>query len=234
MFIGKSQLNEGGSQMKKILVIDDDLEICKLVQRALSKEGYEVTVRNDVVGLMESELKQYHLILLDVMMPSMDGFSFCKEARNKIDCPIIFITAKVMENDMVEGFAVGGDDYIRKPFSIAELRARVAAHMRRDERVYHQRILRGKLCFDLAEKQLYVENEKVVLTKSEYEICEFLVRNRGQVFSIEQILEKVLGMDCESNSSAIREHIKNIRSKLARYDEKPIETVWGIGYKWMG
>ncbi len=218
--------------MKKILVIDDDLEICKLVQKALSKEGYEVTVRNNVVGLIESELNQYHLILLDVMMPEIDGFAFCKKAREKIDCPIIFITAKVMEDDMVEGFRVGGDDYIRKPFSLTELRARVAAHMRRDDRVYHQRILRGNFCFDLAEKQLYVKDEKVILTKSEYEICEFLVRNRGQVFSIEQILEKVLGMDCESNSSAIREHIKNIRFKLAKYDEKPIETVWGIGYKW--
>ena len=218
--------------MKKILVIDDDLEICKLVQKALSKEGYEVTVRNNVVGLMESELNQYHLILLDVMMPEIDGFAFCKKAREKIDCPIIFITAKVMEDDMVEGFRVGGDDYIRKPFSLTELRARVAAHIRRDDRVYHQRILRGNFCFDLVEKQLYVKDEKVILTKSEYEICEFLVRNRGQVFSIEQILEKVLGMDCESNSSAIREHIKNIRFKLAKYDEKPIETVWGIGYKW--
>lgn len=218
--------------MYKILVIDDDIEICKIIDRALSKEGYEVTVKNEVTDLAMEQLKAYHLILLDVMMPQIDGFSFCKKVRDKVDCPIIFITAKTMESDMVEGLAIGGDDYIKKPFSLVELRARVNAHIRRDHRDYHQRILWKDFCFDLSEKQLYIEGEKINLTKSEYEICEFLVRNKEQVFSIEQILEKVLGMDCESESSAIREHIKNIRAKLGKKDKNPIQTVWGIGYKW--
>ena len=218
--------------MYKILVIDDDIEICKIIERALSKEGYEVTVRSDVVGLEIQHLKVYHLILLDVMMPEIDGFSFCKEVREKVDCPILFITAKAMEADMIEGLLVGGDDYIKKPFSLAELRARVHAHIRRDRREYRQRILWDDFCFDLSEKQLYINEEKIGLTKSEYEICEFLVRHRGQVFSGERILENVLGMDCESDSSAIREHIKNIRAKLGKQNKNPIETVWGIGYKW--
>ena len=219
--------------MYKILVIDDDKEICKIIDRALSKEGYGVTVRNDVVGLEIHQLKLYHLILLDVMMPEINGFSFCKEVRKKVDCPILFITAKTMEADMIEGLSIGGDDYIKKPFSLAELRARVHAHIRRERREYHQRILWEDFCFDLSERQLYINEEKVVLTKSEYEICEFLVRNKGQVFSVERILENVLGMDCESDSSAVREHIKNIRAKLGKRNRNPIETVWGIGYKWI-
>ena len=219
--------------MYKILVIDDDQEICKIIERALSKEGYEITVRNDVVGLEIHQLKLYHLILLDVMMPEINGFSFCKEVRKKVDCPILFITAKTMEADMIEGLSIGGDDYIKKPFSLAELRARVHAHIRRERREYHQRILWEDFCFDLSERQLYINEEKVVLTKSEYEICEFLVRNKGQVFSVERILENVLGMDCESDSSAVREHIKNIRAKLGKRNRNPIETVWGIGYKWI-
>ena len=219
--------------MYKILVIDDDREICKIIERALSKEGYGVTVRNDVVGLEIHQLKLYHLILLDVMMPEINGFSFCKEVRKKVDCPILFITAKTMEADMIEGLSIGGDDYIKKPFSLAELRARVHAHIRRERREYHQRILWEDFCFDLSERQLYINEEKVVLTKSEYEICEFLVRNKGQVFSVERILENVLGMDCESDSSAVREHIKNIRAKLGKRNRNPIETVWGIGYKWI-
>lgn len=218
--------------MHKILVIDDDKEICKIIERALTKEGYEVTVRNDVVGLESQQLKSYHLILLDVMMPQIDGFSFCRAFREKVDCPILFITAKTMEEDMIEGLLAGGDDYIKKPFSLAELRARVQAHIRREHRTYHQRILCEDFCFDLSGKQLYINEEKIMLTKSEYEICEFLVRNRSQVFSIEYILENVLGMDCESDSSAIREHIKNIRAKMQKQNKNPIVTVWGIGYKW--
>lgn len=218
--------------MYKILVIDDDVEICKLIERALTKDGYEVSIRHDVINIDIQQLKLYQLILLDVMMPEIDGFTFCKAFRKKVDCPILFITAKTMENDLVEGFGVGGDDYIKKPFTLAELRARVKAHIRRDHREYHQRILYENFCLDLSEKKLYINEEKVVLTKSEYEICEFLIRNKGQVFSIERILENVLGMDCESNSSVIREHIKNIRAKIGKYEECPIETVWGIGYKW--
>ncbi|MGL4738934.1 MAG: response regulator transcription factor [Cellulosilyticaceae bacterium] len=218
--------------MHKILVIDDDVEICRLIERALTKDGYEVSVRHNVVDIDIQQLKLYQLVLLDVMMPGIDGFAFCKAFRKKVDCPILFITAKTMEKDLIEGFAVGGDDYIKKPFTLAELRARVKAHIRRDHREYHQRILYQNFCFDLSEKQLSIQEQSISLTKSEYEICEFLVRNKGQVFSIERILENVLGLDCESNSSAIREHIKNIRAKIGKYSECPIKTVWGIGYKW--
>ena len=218
--------------MYKILVIDDEIEICKIIEKALSKDGYEITIQNKVSSLSTNQLQKFDLILLDVMMPDTDGFTFCKKIRNLVDCPIIFLTAKVLEQDVLEGLTIGGDDYIKKPFSLSELRARIKAHIRREHRSYHQRILLDNLCLDLAGKQILVDDVKIPLTKSEYDICEFLIKNRGHVFSNEQILEQVLGFDCESDISAIREHIKNIRNKLAKVHLNPIETVWGIGYKW--
>lgn len=230
--------------MAHILVIDDEREICRLVEKALGRDGHVVTTRNSAAGLEASALKQYDLMILDVMMPEMDGFSFCYQIRRAVDCPILFLTAKTMEQDIVEGFAMGADDYIKKPFGIAELRARVTAHLRREGREHHQVILSGRFCFDLSAKEVRIkqsdtgletESERIPLTRSEYQICEYLVRNKGQVFSLESILEATLGYDSESDVSAIRMHIKNIRSKFARYsgqDTCPISTVWGVGYKW--
>lgn len=230
--------------MAHILVIDDEREICCLVEKALGRDGHVVTSRNSAAGLEASALKQYDLLILDVMMPEMDGFTFCYQIRRAVDCPILFLTAKTMEQDIVEGFAMGADDYIKKPFGIAELRARVAAHLRRENREHHQMIRSGSFCFDLSAKEVRVEpagteakteSKRIPLTRSEYQICEYLVRNKGQVFSLEHILEAVLGYDSESDVSAIRMHIKNIRGKFARYcgqEACPISTVWGVGYKW--
>lgn len=223
--------------MVNILVIDDENDICVLIKRALEKDGYIVTTKNSAVGLNISDFKIYDLILLDVMMPDVDGFSLCHRIRNDVDCPILFLTAKTMEQDVVEGFVLGADDYIKKPFSISELRARVAAHLRREKREHHQILISNEFRFDISAKEIMVilnenESEKLPLTKSEYLICEYLVRNKGQVFSLENILEATLGYDSESDVSAIRMHIKNIRSKFSKYAECPIETVWGVGYKW--
>lgn len=221
------------SFLNNILVVDDDVDICKIIKNALSKEGYNVTIKNDLKGLKPEILKPFNLILLDVMMPELDGFSFCRMIRKCVDCPIIFITAKTMEADLIEGFSIGADDYIKKPFSLAELRARVNAHIRREHREHHQRILSDDFRFDLSEKEICINDEKIALTKSEYEICEFLIKNKGQVFSLEQILETVFGYNHESDSSSIREHIKNIRAKFSKKNKNPIQTVWGIGYKWI-
>ena len=218
--------------MHKILVVDDDTEICKIIKNSLVKSNYEVDIKNDGVGINSEYLKPYDLLILDVMMPHIDGFSLCRSIRKEVDIPIIFLTAKSMEEDLIEGFSVGGDDYIKKPFSIAELRARVAAHLRRENRENKAVITSGNFKFNMDEKCMYIKDEKLSLTKSQYNICEFLVRHKNQVFSLEQIIENVFGYDCESDINSIREHIKNIRGKMAKYDEKPIETVWGIGYKW--
>lgn len=218
--------------MAQILVIDDDTAICKMIETALTRDGHFVITKNSAGEVTKEIYKNVDLILLDIMMPQLDGITFCKENRNMIDSPILFLTAKTMEQDIVDGFLAGGDDYIKKPFGISELRARVNAHIRREHRVKHQSLILDYVVFDLSEKTVTVKNERIPLTKSEYEICELLARNKGQVFSLENILEKVLGFHSESDISSIRVHIKNIRSKISNITECPIETVWGVGYKW--
>ena len=214
-----------------ILVVDDEIEICNLIKSALKKQGYAVTVRNNVIDISKEELNKFDLILLDVMMPTVYGFSLCRYIRDEVDCPIIFITAKTMEEDILEGFSIGADDYIKKPFSILELRARVEAHLRREHREKQQVLSTNELKFNLKSKEIYFNDEKILLTKGEYKICEYLARHKGQVFTLEQIFIEVYGFDNDSDSSCIREHIKNIRAKLTKYIESPITTVWGIGYK---
>lgn len=218
--------------MIEILAIDDDRGILEVIRKALSREGYVVTVLDDPLKLEDEKLAKYQLILLDVMMPGMDGFSLCRKIRNQVDCPILFLTAKTGENDLMEGLGIGGDDYITKPFGIGELRARVAAHLRRENRVKKHTICIGEVRFFMQEKKFYFQDTEIVLTRGEYTICEYLALNRGQVFSKERILEHVFGFDGESSSSAITEHIKNIRAKFQKFGVNPIETVWGIGYRW--
>ena len=214
--------------MARLLVIDDEKAILDLVKNGLEKVGHIVTVCESVADVTINALKNYDLILLDIMMPDVDGFMFCKKIRGIVDCPILFLTAKVMETDIVYGLGIGADDYITKPFRIGELRARVTAHLRRERREHHNTLgFEQEIKFDLSSKELFMKGKKVDLTKSEYEICEYLARNRGQVFTREQIYEAVFGFDGNSDNSTIATHIKNIRSKLAGYGVTPINTVWG-------
>lgn len=221
-----------GNVMIRILAVDDDREILMLMKRALEREGYEVDTVEDPNTLQTESLERYQLILLDVMMPGTDGFTLCHRIRELVDCPILFVTAKTEEKDLMYGLGIGGDDYIVKPFGIGELRARVAAHLRRENREKRHVMRMGDLAFSLQAKQLFYKEQEISLTKSEYAICEYLALNRGCVFSKEQIYEHVFGYDGEADSSAITEHVKNIRAKLQKYGETPIETVWGIGYRW--
>ena len=221
--------------MARLLVIDDEKAILDLVKNGLEKDGHIVTVCESVADVTISALKNYDLILLDIMLPDVDGFMFCKKIRGIVDCPILFLTAKVMETDIIYGLGIGADDYITKPFRIGELRARVTAHLRRERREHHNTLgFEQEIKFDLSSKEFFIKGKKVDLTKSEYEICEYLARNRGQVFTREQIYEAVFGFDGNSDNSTIATHIKNIRSKLAGYGVTPINTVWGVGYRWEG
>lgn len=218
--------------MIEILAIDDDEAICALIRRALDRDGYAVTTLTEASALDASALAHYALILLDVMMPGEDGFALCRRIRQEVDCPILFLTAKTEEADLLEGLAIGGDDYIKKPFSLGELRARVAAHLRRERREKTHSLHLGRIELIMLEKKLLIDGNDVPLTKSEYAICELLALHKGQVFSKERILEAVFGYDGASNASAITEHVKNIRAKCQPYGINPIETVWGIGYEW--
>lgn len=218
--------------MSLILAVDDELDMLDLIENILKKNNHKVDVYQNPLDIDYSKLSKYDLILLDVMMPGVDGISFCKEIRGKVDCPILFLTAKTMEEDIVEGLLIGGDDYITKPFGAAELLARIEAHLRREKRERHTSLNLGEIRFDLSSNEVFVVEEKVHLTKSEYQISELLAKRKGQVFSRDQIYELIFGFDGIGDSSAISEHIKNIRAKFQKYGKNPIETVWGIGYKW--
>lgn len=218
--------------MINILAVDDEEHILRLIKNALEKEGYHVTAVSDPLALEKLSLTEYQMILLDVMMPGKDGFALCEEIRDAVDCPILFLTAKTKEADLMKGLGIGGDDYIAKPFGIGELRARVAAHLRRETREKKQAVSVGGVQFLLRAKKVKYNEKEIDFTKSEYAICEYLALNHGQVFSKDRIYEHVFGYDKESDNSVITEHIKNIRAKCQRAGLEPIETVWGIGYRW--
>lgn len=218
--------------MPKLLVVDDDLDMLSLVRAALEKDGHQVDTEADAAAVQPARCQLYDLLLLDVMMPGEDGFSLCSRIRAEVDCPILFLTAKAEDAALVQGFGLGADDYIKKPFSIAELRARVNAHLRREVRQPTRTLSRGGVRFDMQAKVAIVGEHTLPFTKSEYAICEHLALHAGQVFTKEQLYEAVFGFDAEGDSSAVAEHIKNIRAKLKADDISPIETVWGVGYKW--
>ncbi|MNJ46511.1 Sensory transduction protein regX3 [compost metagenome] len=173
------------------------------------------------------------------MMPGMSGFELCRKLRDVVDCPIVFLSARHAVSDRIEGLAIGGDDYLVKPFSIDELLARLQAHLRREQRgaqgKYDNRMLRfGELTISLQSYSMYYRGTPVKLTAREFEIVQLLVLRPGQVFSREQIYESVWGVDAVGDSSTITEHIKKIRAKMgeAGVAEDYISTVWGVGYRW--
>ncbi len=218
--------------MRKVLVVDDDLDMLDLVRAALEKDGHLVDTKTDGTALQPSRCQQYDLLLLDVMMPGEDGFSVCGRIRAEVDCPILFLTARAEDAALVQGFGLGADDYIKKPFSIAELRARVNAHLRREVRQPAHTLNRGGVRFDMQAKMAAAGGNPLPFTKGEYAICEYLALHAGQVFTKEQLYEAVFGFDAEGDPSSIAEHIKNIRAKLKTDGINSIETVWGVGYKW--
>ncbi|MGM1049268.1 MAG: response regulator transcription factor [Bacillota bacterium] len=218
--------------MPKLLVVDDDLDMLTLVRAALEKDGHQVDTEADAATVQPARCQLYDLLLFDVMMPGEDGFSLCSRIRAEVDCPILFLTAKAEDAALVQGFGLGADDYIKKPFSIAELRARVNAHLRRELRQPTYTLSRGGVRFDMQAKVAITGEHTLPFTKGEYAICQYLALHAGQVFTKEQLYEAVFGFDAEGDSSAVAEHIKNIRAKLKADGLSPIETVWGVGYKW--
>ncbi len=218
--------------MSNILVVDDEKALVALMKNILEKEHHVVTAITDPMEVLKVNLNQFQLIILDIMMPGIDGYSLCMKIRDKVDCPIIFLSAKSMEQDIVKGLSLGADDYLVKPFGADELRMRVQAHLRREMRQKRYLLDFGDIQLDLSGKQFLYKGEPVQLTKGEYGICEVLAMNPGQVFSREKLYEKVFGYDGEGDSDSIMQHVKNIRTKLSALGISPIETVLGIGYKW--
>ncbi len=224
--------------MANILAVDDDREIGSLLQTALERDGHRVRVCRAGAQVTGELCRWADCILLDVMMPGEDGVALCRRIRDLTGAPILFLTAKDGEADILQGLAAGGDDYLRKPFRVAELRARVNAHLRRQQRGVQptDRLLRGEFALDMAAKVLYAGQTPLHLTRAEYALCEYLALHPGRTFSKEQLYEAVFGYDGSADERAVTEHIKNIRAKMraALPGADPIETVWGIGYRWKG
>ena len=222
--------------MANILAVDDNLEVCTLIRTALERDGHRVETRLSGAALTEALCRWADCILLDVMMPGEDGFAVCRRIRSLTEAPILFLSARTDEPAVLEGLGIGADDYLQKPFRVAELRARVAAHLRRQNRTPAHRLVRGGVAFDLSAKSAAVGETPLPLTRSEYAICEYLALYAGQTFTKEQIYEAVFGIDGTADDTAVTQHIKNIRAKLRAAGvpepEKLLNTVWGVGYQW--
>lgn len=221
--------------MYKILVADDEENIVSLLKDFFEINNYYVITAYNGKEAIEKSMQNPDIILLDINMPDCDGLEVCEKIRNYVSCPILFLTARIEDNDKIRGFASGGDDYIIKPFSIDELGARVSAHIRRDHRIQKNTNTRffGNLAIDYTARSVSVDNQIMDFTKKEYQIIELLSINYGQIFDKERIYEKIWGYDADGNSSVISEHIRRIRNKLALFNEEyHIETIWGMGYKW--
>lgn len=227
-------------QAAAILLVDDEEEILQFVRDALEDAGYTVlTARNGVGALEIARREQIDLVLLDIGLPRLDGFSVCRILREDLYIPILLISARQSDVDKVQGFGVGADDYIMKPFSIRELVARVQAHLRRERRSKEPErraalFSSGSLAIDLNKHEVRCEGTSISLSRKEFEILRLLVLHPGQVFSRESIYDRIWQEDSESYLETVTEHIKRIRRKLAVADARTeyIRTIWGVGYKW--
>ena len=236
MSIGSACPGRGRKAMAyRILIVDDEKMITELLTDHLQDCGYETLAANSAGEAVSLLQKQPDLIILDINMPGMDGLELCRSIREHIVCPILFLTAWVTEQDKVNGLQYGGDDYITKPFSLNELSARVAAHLRRDARSRNRPsvLTSHGLIVNLSERTVSFQGVEIPFSKREFDLIEFLVTNPGQVFDRERIYEAVWGYDAEGDNNVIKEYVRKIRAKLREATgQDHIETVWGVGYKW--
>lgn len=220
----------------KLLIVDDERGIVDMMKAYFSPQYEVLTAYRGKEAIREAE-RQPDLIPLDIRMPGTDGLSVCETIWEYVACPILFLTACVESADKIRGFQVGADDYIVKPFDLEELGARIAAHLRREERRQGHSVVRffGELAIDYSARTVTVHGEPVALSRREFDILELLSVNAGQVFDRERIYETVWGIDGEGSSDTVMEHIRKIRIKLSTHTSFPyIGTVWGCGYKWNG
>jgi len=223
---------------KKVLVVDDDPDLVKLVACSLTRQGYEVYKAYDgQEGLQQIYNHQPDLVILDIMMPKMDGWQVCRRIRETSDIPIIMLTAKGREEDIVRGLDYGADDYLTKPFSIKELLARVRAVLRRatlslpteTPAIYSD----DYLTVNLAERRVIVGGKRVKLTPTEYRLLAYLVENAGRVLTYRQLLEKVWGWEYMNDIDYVRIYIWRLRQKIEKDPSRPqyILTEYGVGYR---
>lgn len=220
---------------ERILIVDDDLSISEIIAFNLKNEGYEVDTAISAEEAMEASLQDFDLILLDVMMGGMSGYKMAEKIRKDgIIIPIIFLTAKDTENDMLTGFSVGGDDYITKPFSIKEVIARVKAVLKRGEKqslskIETEILTFGNLVLDFNLKELFINEQKIKLTKTEFELMGLLAKNPNRMFSRESIIDKLWSETPYISNRTVDVHITRLRKKMGDY-AAAISNKMGYGY----
>ena len=225
---------------KTVLIIDDDEKLNDLLKEYLSKFGFEVdTVEHPEKGLKALKQNQPDVIILDVMLPDMDGFEVCKEIRKTYSVPIIMLTARGDTTDRIVGLEIGADDYLPKPFEPRELVARMQSVLRRTEGIHpieQQTKKYGKLTLDYNKRSAFLENNPIDLTTAEFEILSLLVSKSGMVLSRDRILNQVRGLDWEAFNRSVDVLISRLRQKLRDDPKHPqyIKTVWGTGYMFIG
>lgn len=224
---------------ERILIIEDDRDIAAIEKDYLELAGYSVTtVEDGREGLEEGNRGGYDLILLDVMLPSLDGFQVCRQLRSRIDTPILMVTAKREDIDKIRGLGLGADDYIEKPFSPSVLVARVRSHLAQYQRLKGHGAKRVELrvrevCLNTQTHRCFVSGREVTLKNKEYEVLLFLMENADRVFTKEELYEKIWGLDAMGDSATVAVHINRLREKLEEDPSHPkyIQTVWGAGYR---
>ncbi|CAB1241882.1 response regulator transcription factor [Clostridium sp. MT-14] len=226
--------------MKKILIIEDDLSIAELQRDYLELEGFEVTICTDgMEGLNTLNKHEFDLLILDVMLPKIDGYSILRSIQDKKDIPVLLVSAKKEEIDKIKGLTLGADDYITKPFSPSELVARVKSHIQNYERIKNKftskcsKVTIRGLEILKDSRQVFVNGTEVFLAQKEFDLLLYMAQNPNIVFSREELFENIWGLDSMGDNATVTVHIRRIREKIEFDPSHPqyIETVWGAGYR---
>lgn len=226
--------------MNRILIVEDEEAIADLEKDYLELSGFEVEVANDgEVGLEKALGEDYNLIILDLMLPGVDGFEICRQVRSEKDTPIIMISAKKDDIDKIRGLGLGADDYMTKPFSPSELVARVKAHLARYERLIGSTMEENKvieirgLKIDTTARRVWVNGEEKTFTTKEFDLLTFLASHPNHVYTKDQLFSEIWDMESIGDIATVTVHIKKIREKIEFDTSKPqyIETIWGVGYR---
>ncbi len=224
--------------MARILIVEDDRSIAELERDYLEINRYETTICEDgEKGLKEALEGEYDLIILDLMLPGVEGFEICRQVREKKDVPIIIVSARREDIDKIRGLGLGADDYVTKPFSPGEMVARVKAHLNRYERLIgsgkNELIEIRGLKIDRTARKVWVDEEEKTLTAKEFDLLSFLAANPNHVYSRDELFREIWGMESIGDIATVTVHIKKIREKIEVDTAKPqyIETIWGVGYR---
>ena len=226
--------------MSRILIVEDETAIADLGKDYLELSGFEVQIENEGdTGLERSLAEEFDLIILDLMLPGMDGFEICRKIREKKNVPIIMVSAKKDDIDKIRGLGLGADDYMTKPFSPSELVARVKAHLARYQRLVNSNVqendiveIRG-IKIDKTARRVWIDGEEKPFTTKEFDLLTFLAQNPNHVYTKEELFKEIWDMESVGDIATVTVHIKKIREKIEKQSSKPqyIETIWGVGYR---